>query len=101
MYKLIKDLRDLDTLRIGDLLIQYPLSGCPAETIDLSVPENFALYQIASAGSVKLRLLLRQDIADTPAAAPNPSEDLRSAAVSIVVEKLTYALVKEKNWWRQ
>ncbi|PZR21832.1 MAG: hypothetical protein DI535_27480 [Citrobacter freundii] len=100
MYQRIKNERDLSNLRVGTLLIQYPLTGWTREELDLSSPQAFELYEVETVESDVVRLLKRPNI--DPSLADDQHTDASAAnGLTRFVVKHTDTLVLEENWWQE
>ncbi|PZR28744.1 MAG: hypothetical protein DI535_04770 [Citrobacter freundii] len=99
IYEPIRHSHELDQLNIGDLLIRYPLYGPPVAKIDLSIPQQFDLYQIITLDPIKVLLLLRRNIESTCLTA-NMSEQEIAAGNSTFILVAPQKLLMEKIWWR-
>lgn len=100
MYQRIKTIGDINHLRAGDLLIQFPVSGRNVKELDLSIPEDFHLYQVQSVVDDNLRLLL---CADIPTATPRLNGTMRPVTpsdFSTFIIKHNDIMVSDKSWWK-
>ncbi len=81
MYRKISTPEDEELLRAGALVIQYPVSGEPEDTIDLSDPGNFVLFELQTLKDGEVHLQLADE------------------KVQQVITKGIAELLKEGTWW--
>lgn len=101
MYQRIKTHSDLTPLRVGDLLIQFPVSGTVVNELDLSVPQDFRLYQVRSIEDDNLRLLLCADIPTGKPGSTGTTKPVTPADFSTFIVKHNDNMVADESWWKR
>lgn len=98
MYQRIKNELDLSHVHAGTLLIQYPLTGRPSDELNLSVPDDFELYEVEAVEADVIRLLQRPNIEDYPA--DGAADGKAAGDISRFIVKHTDTILLEENWWQ-
>jgi hypothetical protein len=101
MWKRILRPEDLKDLSEGDVILNYPVTGKPVNSIDLSDSSNLVRYEIYSINFNTHQVDLRSPDADMP----DPSQVLGMGNINGVlynpatVNKQLDKLVEEQKWW--
>jgi hypothetical protein len=97
MYKKITNTHDINILKTGTQLIQYPLEGLSTDQLDLSAPGKHLLYEICAIEADNIKIKPANASVDCD---PVPAVAHNDAAVQLDVRVLPAAqLIKDGNWW--
>ncbi|MCG2617508.1 hypothetical protein LZZ85_24630 [Terrimonas sp. NA20] len=97
MYQKITTTHDINILRSGTQLIQYPLGGLSTDELDLSEPDKHLLYEVCAVEADNIKIKPANSSVDCD---PVPAVAHNDAAVQLEVIVIPAAqLISDGNWW--
>lgn len=99
MYQKIANLHDINILKSGMQLVQYPLEGLSEDELDLSEPDKHLLYEICAVEADNIKIKPANSSVDCE---PVPAVAHDDAAVQLEVMVIPAAqLISDGNWWME
>lgn len=99
MYQKITTPHDLNILKTGMQLVQYPLDGLSIVELDLSDPDKHLFYEVCAVEADNIKIKPANSSVDCD---PVPAVAHDDAAVQLEVMVIQAAqLISDGNWWME